>query len=362
MHDNKTLMQYFEWYLPDDGLFWKRCAAQAHRLKKRGFDMIWLPPAYKGTSSADVGYGVYDLYDHGTAQEYKDAVRAMQEAGLEVIADIVLNHHTGADRKETVTALPMASDNREKVIGEARKIEAWTGFDFPGRKGTYSDFKWNYTHFNGTDLDASTGERGIFRFEGKDWTTETDSEFVNFDYLMGANVDMANPEVIAELNRWGRWYYDMVHMDGLRLDAVKHIGFEFYREWLKNFREHAGRDVFAVGEYWSAELDKLLHYLEVTEDSMSLFDVPLHFNFYNASMADASYSMKNLVSGCLTDHKPENSVTFVDNHDTENGQALYSFIPEGFPSFNPLGKHRTQAQNIGLLRSGHNRTIIKGQI
>ena len=39
-----------------------------------------------------------------------------------------------------------------------------------------------------------------------------------------------------------------------------------------------------------------------------------------------------------------------------------SFIPEGFPSFNPLGKHRTQAQNIGLLRSRHNRTIIKGQI
>lgn len=343
MNDNKTLMQYFEWYLPDDGLFWKRCSAQAERLKERGFDMVWLPPAYKGTSSADVGYGVYDLYDlgefdqkgtvrtkYGTAQEYKEAVRDMQDAGIEVITDIVLNHHTGADRMESVSAIPIAYDNREKEIGEAREIKAWTGFDFPGRNGVYSDFKWNHTHFNGTDLDASTGEHQIFRFEDKEWTRETDSEFVNFDYLMGANVDMKNPEVIQELNRWGSWYYDQVHMDGLRLDAVKHIGFEFYRDWLKNFRAHAGRDIFAVGEYWSADLEKLLHYLEVTDYSMRLFDVPLHYNFFNASSAGAAYSMKNLVSGCLTDHLPDQSVTFVDNHDTENGQALYSFVQEWF--------------------------------
>ena len=80
--NNKTMM-------PDDGLFWKRCAAQAEKLKEKGIDMVWLPPAYKGTSSADVGYGVYDLYDlgefdqkgtvrtkYGTIDEYKEAVSA----------------------------------------------------------------------------------------------------------------------------------------------------------------------------------------------------------------------------------------------------------------------------------------------
>ena len=29
---NKTMMQYFEWYLPNDGLWWKRCAAKADNL------------------------------------------------------------------------------------------------------------------------------------------------------------------------------------------------------------------------------------------------------------------------------------------------------------------------------------------
>ena len=27
--ENKTLMQYFEWYLPENGLHWDRCLAQA---------------------------------------------------------------------------------------------------------------------------------------------------------------------------------------------------------------------------------------------------------------------------------------------------------------------------------------------
>ena len=36
---NKTMMQYFEWYLPENGLHWKRCEAQAEELKKAGIDI-----------------------------------------------------------------------------------------------------------------------------------------------------------------------------------------------------------------------------------------------------------------------------------------------------------------------------------
>ena len=61
---NETMMQYFEWYLPNDGLWWKRCAAKAVNLRALGITQVWLPPAYKGTSQEDVGYGVYDMYDH----------------------------------------------------------------------------------------------------------------------------------------------------------------------------------------------------------------------------------------------------------------------------------------------------------
>ena len=63
---NHTMMQYFEWYLPENGLHWRRCAAQAGRLEEAGIDMVWLPPAYKGAAGAkSVGYDVYDMYDLG---------------------------------------------------------------------------------------------------------------------------------------------------------------------------------------------------------------------------------------------------------------------------------------------------------
>ena len=91
MSHNKTMMQYFEWYLPNDGLWWKRCAAKAENLAMLGITDIWLPPAYKGTSQEDVGYGVYDMYDlgefdqkgtirtkYGTKEEYLAAIKALR--------------------------------------------------------------------------------------------------------------------------------------------------------------------------------------------------------------------------------------------------------------------------------------------
>ena len=51
------MMQYFEWYLPNDGLWWKRCACKAKNLSDLGITDVWLPPAYKGISQEDVGYG-----------------------------------------------------------------------------------------------------------------------------------------------------------------------------------------------------------------------------------------------------------------------------------------------------------------
>lgn len=342
--DNKTMMQYFEWYLPEDGLLWKRVAAQAEELKKNGINMVWLPPAYKGAAGAkSVGYDVYDTYDlgefeqkgsvatkYGTREEYLTAVAALQEQGIEVLADVVLNHMMGADGTEEVFAEEDAANDREQEIGGKQQITAWTRFDFPGRNGKYSAMKWNAAHFSGTDWDEAGKRNGIFCFEGKTWNRETDSENGNYDYLMGADLDTDNPETVKAVTDWGKWYLNTVHMDGFRLDAVKHISFDFYREWLKEMRAYAGKNFFSVGEYWADDIGKLTHYLDVTENSLSLFDVPLHFAFLKAATGNGDYDMGAILHGTLAEARPENAVTFVDNHDTQPGQALCSFIPAWF--------------------------------
>ena len=340
----KTLIQYFEWYLPADAGHWKRAAAEAARLRGAGFTGVWLPPAYKGAQGReDVGYGVYDTYDlgefdqkgtvptkYGTKDEYLAAVRALQEAGLEVLADIVLNHRMGADACETVKAESSNPDDRLQDSGVETSISAWTRFTFPGRGGKYSAFQWDHTHFDGVDWDDRAKRKGVFHLDGKDWEGEVDDEHGNYDYLMGADLDMENPAVVEELDRWGAWYLKETGVDGFRLDAVKHIRFTFFTHWLETLRAQSGRELWAVGEYWSPDLPDLTHYLDSCGRIMCLFDVPLHFHFLEAAASNGNYDMSRLYENTLTGTDPEHAVTFVDNHDTQPGQALYSFIPAWF--------------------------------
>lgn len=341
---NETIIQYFEWYLPEDAAHWKRCIKAAGELAEDGITMAWLPPAYKGQGGIhDVGYGVYDTYDlgefeqkgtiptkYGTKEEYIEAIHALQAEGIQVLADIVLNHRMGADEQETILATRENWGNRFQDISGEEEVQVWTKFTFSGRAGKYSDFQWNWTCFDGTDWDEERKEKALFRFKGKSWDSGVDGENGNYDYLMGDDLDMKNPEVMAELERWGKWYLDTTGVDGMRLDAVKHINFEFFNQWLGRMREYKEKNFFAVGEYWSPDNGKLVNYLNESGKCMQLFDVPLHFKFYEASHSGGSYDMRNLLHNTLTEADSWHAVTFVDNHDTQPGQALQSFVMEWF--------------------------------
>lgn len=342
--DNLTMIQYFEWYLPEDKTLWRRCTAQAKRLARFGLNMVWLPPAYKGANGVrDVGYAVYDTYDlgefdqkgsvetkYGSKKEYLTAIKSLQDAGISVLGDVVLNHRIGADGLENTQATETDFNNRFESTSAEHPVSVWTRFDFEGRHNAYSDFKWNWSHFSGTDWDEATKRQVILQFHGKDWDKNVDSEHGNYDFLMGADLDMSNPEVDAELNRWGKWYLDTTGVDGFRLDAVKHIDSSFYAKWLSDMRAYRGKDFFTVGEYWTPETDKLLAYLDHTGHCMSLFDAPLHFHFHDASCADGNYDLGSLFSNTLAERDGYHAVTFVDNHDTQPGQALQSPVASWF--------------------------------
>lgn len=341
---NGTMLQGFEWELPSDGRWWRSLARRAFALHRQGFTAVWLPPAVKGSAgSGDVGYGVYDLYDlgefqqkrsirtkYGTRQEYMTAIRALQAAGVQALADVVLNHRMGADEKETVTVYEDDPEHRDIPGQRERQAEVYTRFTFPGRRGRYSDFVWDHTCFTGVDWDESAGQKGLFRIKGKEWMPDVDGEKGNYDYLMGADVDMGNPGVVEELHRWGRWFSDVTGVDGFRLDAVKHISAAFYRDWLPAMRCHAGRELYAVGEYWHHSADVLLRYLDQVQGAMDLFDVPLHCHLREASCSGGAFDMSKMFEGTLVGCRPHLAVTFVDNHDTQPGQSLESWVEGWF--------------------------------
>ena len=192
-------------------------------------------------------------------------------------------------------------------------------------------------------------EKAIFKFkgDGKAWDWEVSSEKGNYDYLMYADLDMDHPEVKQELKDWGEWYLNMTGVDGFRMDAVKHIKYQYLQEWIDYLRWKTGKELFTVGEYWNYDVNNLHNFITKTSGSMSLFDAPLHMNFYNASRSGGNFDMRRIMDGTLMKDNPVKAVTLVENHDTQPLQALespvdwwfkplaYAFIllrEEGYPS------------------------------
>lgn len=340
----QTLMQYFEWYLPSDHTLWKKLESEAQKLAKNGFTMLWLPPAYKGQAGdQDVGYGVYDHYDlgefdakgsvptkYGTKDEFLSCIKEAQSYGMKVLGDIVLNHMMGADEMESVKAVTVSSTNRDQDTSDLHDVKVWTKFTFPARAGKYSDFTWNWKCFTGTDYNAETNKTELLLFEGKRWNNRVSKEEGNFDYIMGDDIDFQVPEVEEELYKWGIWYTEMTGVNGFRIDAVKSIDAQFYRKWLLKMKEYGNHPNFNVGEYWSGNVGDLVQYLKDSGHCMTLFDVPFHYNLYHIAQDPDHTDLRHVFDQSLTDIEPEFACAFSDNHDTQPGQALYSFIPEWF--------------------------------
>lgn len=344
---NQTVMQYFEWYLPSDGQHWNHLAEDAQHLSDLGISHVWMPPAFKGTNKDDVGYGVYDLFDlgefdqkgtirtkYGFKDEYLNAINRLKDAGIVPMADVVLNHKAAADKLETFEVVEVDPEDRTKEISKPFEIEGWTHFTFDGRQKAYNDFEWHWYHFNGTDFDAKRNKSGIYLIQGdnKGWAENdlVDNENGNFDYLMYANLDYKHPEVIENIYSWVDWFVQTTGVQGFRMDAVKHIDSFFMRNFIRDVKEKQGQDFYVFGEFWNAKEEDNNTYLEKTENRFDLVDVRLHNNLYDASLEGADYDLTTIFDQTLVKNHPEHAVTFVENHDTQRGQALESTVEEWF--------------------------------
>lgn len=340
-----VMMQAFEWDTPADGGYYKFLKENAKKIKDAGIDALWLPPMCKGGGDQDVGYGIYDLWDlgefdqkgtvrtkYGTKEELLEVIDELHKNEIKVYADVVLNHKGNADFEEEFMARMVDQNNREKDVSEDMKIKAWTGFDFPGRAGKYSDFVWHYYHFTGVDYDANTDTNAIFRIlgDGKYWDEGVSDEKGNFDYLMNADIDHSHPEVREEIFKWVDWFMEETGVDGFRYDALKHISDEFIYDLSKHIMENKKDDFYLFGEYWQYDEGQIDGYLDDTDWKIDLFDVPLHFHMQEASKSNGNYDMRNIFNNTIVENHPLQAVTFVDNHDSQPGQSLDSWVEDWF--------------------------------
>jgi alpha-amylase len=232
-----------------------------------------------------------------------------------------------------------------------------TKYSVAGPRGTtYSDFVWTpdffdgqenhgvYYHFKGKELD-SVNMFGDMPSGSSSWY-----EAIRSDIVMGADIDLQHPKVQDELISWSKWLIDEIGFDGFRVDAVRHMDHEFLKRWAWESRSHlrdTGRsDALIFGENWDGYAERLDAYLKGQggalryedgmspynyrglDNAMSLFDVPLHFDFQKIAGENSEFlDISQLPDRGLLAKAPNQAVTFVDNHDTVPTEMLHSYIP-----------------------------------
>ncbi|KAK1754432.1 glycoside hydrolase superfamily [Echria macrotheca] len=344
--ENATLLQGFEWYVPADKKQWVRLEKHLPGLKRWGVDNIWLPPGCKGSSNQTNGYDIYDLYDlgefdqkgsvatkWGTKEELLSLAHTAKKNGVGLYWDAVLNHKFGADHREKCQAVEVDPEDRTQEISEQYEIDAWVGFDFPGRGDEYSRMKYHWYHFSGVDYNAANKKKAIYKIIGErstGWaqTPDVDAEKGNFDFLMGSDLDYSHPDVERDVLAWGKWLASELPIRGFRFDAVRHFSVDFLRKFITQMDELNKDGWFFVGEFWKDSSADMRDYLDRMNHRFSLFDVPLVKNFSRISQGEGH--LRDVFYETLVQSDPHHAVTFVMSHDTQPYQAVETRIEDWF--------------------------------
>jgi alpha-amylase len=317
-----VIMQAFYWDCPriegKEYEWWNHVTGRLSALKAAGFTALWLPPASKAANlnGPSMGYDPYDYYDlgdldqkgsiktwFGSEDELLSLIRAAHDAGMDVYADLVLNHNSGGDAEELNPI-----DNQTR----------WTKFS-PKSNMFPRDYRCFHPSFYET------------------WDQMTFGDMPDLCHR--------NPAVYTQFIEYARWLLEDIGFDGFRYDCVKGYGGWMVRaiQELRALRNNKPIRPFGVGECWDSdrEIDDWLDETNAWSDNQAgAFDFPLRYRLKD--LCDSyGFSLRDLTGGgTLMKERPSEAVTFVENHDIVRDNPIvndkmlaYAFIltHEGYP-------------------------------
>jgi len=318
-----VLLQAFYWDCPRiDGKefqWWNAIRAQVPALAGAGFTALWLPPVHKAGNLAgpSMGYDPYDYYDlgefdqkgtvptwFGTKQELLALIAEAHQHSMGVIADIVINHNSGADAQEV-----------NLITGQSR----WTRF---------------------------MPKSGKFP---RDWRCFHPNMYESWDEMaFGGMPDLSHrsPYVYAEILKLARWLIEDIGFDGFRYDFVKGYGANTITS-IQEYRYMRGGKPFTpygVAEFWdnARAIENWVNLANFSNSNpVNAFDFPMR-EMLKALCDQNGFSLRDLATwDTVLQKQPQSVVSFVENHDLrDEGRPIvhdkllaYSYIltHEGYP-------------------------------
>src|SRR2546422_4107021 len=352
-----------------------------------GYGFVWLPPPYRADQgNFSVGYDVYDRFDlggpgrptlYGTEEGLKAVARSLHRANLSLHVDFVINHNgfsnlgtpgfvtaggypglaitlpndidgdfhsafAGGDIKERLAGLiDIAHEKDHQFIrspvtpGDARNIPAGTTPSF-GRLANVPDLA-NRRFY------PQIGHDTIFVFDPR--TNESGIPVHGFNIENPAAGNPVVENAMGYLMRNAQWLVQVIGVDGLRIDAAKHVqGFVLnlldravYRQNPRKLLDGTQSDVFTYSEVFDANPAILLPHVKKTINhadpgriggNRDTLDFKLYFalkeNLERTGVGDAWQRIKDAALDMSDDglHNGSAGVTFMHNHDVFKPFAL----------------------------------------
>jgi alpha-amylase len=318
-----VMLQSFYWDCPGaegrEFQWWNTIRQEVPALAKTGFSALWLPPVHKAANlmGPSMGYDPYDYYDLGEFDQKgtvptwfgskADLLALIQEThqnGMAVIADIVINHNSGADAQEV-----------NPITGQSR----WTLFNPKSGK-----FPRNWECFHPNMYES--------------WDEMSFGDMPDLSHR--------NPYVYTELLNLARWLIEQVGFDGFRYDFVKGYGANTITAIQEYRYQREGSLIapYGVAEFWD-NARAIENWVDLANFSNSnpvdAFDFPLR-EMLKALCDQYGFSLRSLATWeTVLQKQPQSVVTFVENHDLrDEGRPIvndkllaYSYIltHEGYP-------------------------------
>ncbi|MDR2751826.1 MAG: IPT/TIG domain-containing protein [Clostridiales bacterium] len=278
---------------------WAGIVDQMPYLKGMGISAIWISAPVENLgyidpsnrSAAYHGYWGHDFFRpngyFGNLDDFKVLVNTAHENDIKVVIDFAPNHTSTAD---------------------------YPPYDFPEDGALYRD---------GTLISTLHDDRnGVFNHEP--WTDFSTWENCIYHSMYGlSDLNQLNPIIDQYMKDSIKVWLDM-GIDGIRVDAVKHMPLGWQKNWVSSVYDY--QPVFVFGEWFSGGTGADLEMNEFANQSgMSLLD----FRFANATrnaigtLTGTMGDLHNTILGTAADFKQVNNmVTFIDNHDMSRFMTL----------------------------------------
>lgn len=273
----------------------------APRLRDAGINAVWVPPFVKNTGTNSVGYSPFDAYDlgdkyqkgavttrFGTKDDVLRMIAVMHANGIEVIADVVLNHVVGAGGEDGG-----AGGDDPNAYDDKWKNFRYVCYETPYKDGKKEDYwnrkgRWpkNWQNFHANEGHLSNDGDWCAGWWGPD-VCYNEGAYGQSSNVVGYNPTQSKNYMRDQTREWMNWFKKQTAVDGYRWDAVKHYPEWAQQDFLYNVKyslpdfAKGGQAMFSVGEFIGSksEIDNYCMAVQYangsSEFAMGGYDVPL---------------------------------------------------------------------------------------